>query len=539
MLRREGIARESIDDQVVLDDLVRGVENRLKGVKLTFLLNECCVLEEKRLARATDAGELAYRQRLRDLRRRLSWATEDELKSDLRDLVRLYGEEIHGHFDASTYENATRVLPAGLALLLRKQKLWSGLSRGLRGQLSLSEKVRYSGAVKAFDGLVEQGTCILVPTHLSNLDSPAIGFALHEAGLPPMIYGAGINLFTNWLLSWFMDHLGAYRIDRAKQHQLYKEVLKEYATYALERRWHSLFFPGGTRSRSGGIERRLKKGLLATGLEAYQRGLASGREKNRVFFIPATINYNLVLEAETLIEDYLQDAGKSRYIISDDEFSRPDRVLQFVRNMLALDNPIEVVFGAPLDPFGNRVDRNGDSLDPGGRPFDPAGYVMTGGQLVVDPQRDRQYTSVLAEKITAAYARDTILYETHVLAAALHRLLEARHPGTDLFERLLLPLDARRFDQREVDGELRVMLAELRSLSARGEVLLRGQLPQGRPEDICRAAVTQFGRYHKVKAVSEDGTSLVLEDPRLALFYAKRLDPYALSAPTLGIGDSL
>jgi glycerol-3-phosphate O-acyltransferase len=159
--------------------------------------------------------------------------------------------------------------------------------------------------------------------------------------------------------------------------------------------------------------------------------------------------------------------------------------------------------------------------------------------LVVDPQRDRQYTSVLAEKITAAYARDTILYETHVLAAALHRLLEARHPGTDLFERLLLPLDARRFDQREVDGELRVMLAELRSLSARGEVLLRGQLPQGRPEDICRAAVTQFGRYHKVKAVSEDGTSLVLEDPRLALFYAKRLDPYALSAPTLGIGDSL
>ncbi len=531
MLRREGIARDPVDDQVVMDDLVSRVEKRLQGAELAFLLNDCCVREEKRLAASSDAADLAYRQRLRELRRRLSWATEDELRVDLRDLVRVYGAEIHGHFDSSTYESATRVLPGGLALLLRKQKLWSGLSRSFTGKLTLSDKVRFSGAIESFDRLVERGTCILVPTHLSNLDSPAIGFALHEAGLPPMIYGAGINLFTNWLLSWFMDHLGAYRIDRAKQHQLYKEVLKEYSTYALERRWHSLFFPGGTRSRSGGVEMRLKKGLLATGLEAYQRGLSEGREKSRVFFIPATVNYNLVLEAETLIEDYLQDAGKSRYIISDDEFSRPDRVLQFVRNMLALDNPVEVVFGTPLDPFGNAVDSNGDSLDPAGRAFDPAGYLMTGGELVRDAQRDRQYTSTLAEAITSAYSSDTILYDTHVLAAALHRRLEARYPDEDLFARLLLPDAARRFDQSEVDSELRVMLSELRALAHRGEVLLRGQLLEGRPEDVCRAAVQQFGRYHKRRAVSEDGTSLLLEDPKLALFYAMRLQTYPLSVP--------
>ena len=538
MLRREGIAREPIDDQGVLDDLVCGVEARLGGAELAFLLNECCVVEERRLNRTSDAGERAYLDRLRQLRRRLSAATESELRGELRDLVRLYGAEIHGHFDPSTYESATRVLPGGLALLLRKQKLWGVLSRSLAGQLCLSDKIRTSGEVATFDRLVELGTCILVPTHLSNLDSPAMGFALHQAGLPPMIYGAGINLFTNWLLSWFMDHLGAYRIDRAKQHKLYKEVLKEYSTYALERRWHSLFFPGGTRSRSGGIETHLKKGLLATGLEAYQRGLAAGRDQNRVFFVPATINYNLVLEAETLIEDFLQDSGKSRYIISDDEFSRPDQVLQFVRNMLALDNPVEVVFGTPLDPFGNEVDSNGDSLGPSGRSFDPAGYLMTGGELVRDPQRDRQYTSTLADAITAAYARDTILYDTHVVAAALHRLLRTRHPGQDLFARLLLPPEARRFDQREVDAELRSLLAELRSLAAAGQLRLGGQVSEGRPEDVCRAAVEQFGCYHKRRAVSVDGTTLLLEAPKLALFYAMRLDAYVLREPRFAPGQA-
>jgi len=163
---------------------------------------------------------------------------------------------------------------------------------------------------------------------------------------------------------------------------------------------------------------------------------------------------------------------------------------------------------------------------------------MTRGELVSDPQRDRQYTSALADAITSSYSRNTILYDTHVLAAALHRRLEARYPDEDVFARILLPDSARRFDQSEVDSELRLMLSELRSLADRGHLLLRGQLREGRPEDVCRSAVQQFGRYHKRRAVSEDGTSLLLEDPKLALFYAMRLKEYPLSAvkPVAGGG---
>src|SRR5207237_3189672 len=124
------------------------------------------------------------------------------------------------------------------------------------------------GQVADLARLARTGTLILTPTHLSNLDSIAIGFALERTGLPPCTYGAGKNLFTNPLLAFFMRNLGAYRVDRRIKHDLYKDTLKAYSSVLLEHGYHSLFFPGGTRSRSGGLESRLKLGLLGTGLEA-------------------------------------------------------------------------------------------------------------------------------------------------------------------------------------------------------------------------------------------------------------------------------
>ena len=74
-------------------------------------------------------------------------------------------------------------------------------------------------------------------------------------------------------------------------------MLKTYSCVLIERGYHSLFFPGGTRSRSGGVERRLKLGLAGTGIEAFVRTAMQGRTQ-RVFFVPATINYLLTLEAD-------------------------------------------------------------------------------------------------------------------------------------------------------------------------------------------------------------------------------------------------
>jgi glycerol-3-phosphate O-acyltransferase len=531
MLRREGIAREPVDDRAIEHELVSRVVARLGNAELDILLNDCCFQEEKRLHKSRDPEQQAYLQRLRDARRRLAWASRGELQEILRGIVEDYAREIHGHFDAQTYETATRVLPRGLALLLKKQRPWELLRRGLPDAAALADRIRSSGEIAHFDRLVERGTCILVPTHLSNLDSPVIGFALHACGLPPMTYGAGKNLFSNWLLSYFMDKLGAYKVDREKKHELYKEVLKEYSTMALEKRWHQLFFPGGTRCRSGKVERKLKKGLMGTALAAYQANLRAGRPLPRLFFVPATLNYHLVLEAETLIDDWLQEAGKSRYIITDDEFSRPDKVLQFTKNMMTLDNPIEIVFGKPLDPFGNPVNEEGDSLDPGGRPFDPRGYVERDGRLVEDEQRDHEYTERLAERIGESFLRDTVIFDTHVLAAVMQRRLQAHHPGLDLYRRLLLGLDARRFTTEEVDAETAHLLAALRKLADAGKIRL-GRIPaQGKPSELRVSAARHFARYHSRRAVWGREGALVMEDARLCLYYANRLAEHPLPPP--------
>lgn len=528
-VRREGIARGPIDDGAVIDELVERVTRQLSGENLSVWVNEACFAEQRRLG--ASGGDAEYLRLLRSARRTLVRGHQDELERAVEGLVRYYATEIHGHFDVDLYARATRVLPKGLEILLRSQSPWQLFKRRRLGA-SLVDRVRCSGHVETFDALVERGTVVLVPTHSSNFDSPAIGFALHSAGLPPVIYGAGINLFTNWLLSYFMDHLGAYKVDRLKKHRLYKVCLKEYSTLAIRRRWHSLFFPGGTRSRSGKIEVGLKKGLMGTGLEAFKDNLREGRELPRVFFVPATINYQLVLEGETLIDDALKEAGKSRYIITDDEFSRPDKVLHYVWNMLELDNPIEVVLGAPLDPFGNPVNADGDSLDPSGRAYDPAGYVQRGGVVVEDVQRDRAYTGRLAKAISRSYFEHTVLFATNIVAAAAHRLVHAEHAELDLFERLLLSDEERLVPLDALDLEVERLLTRLRQTAVRGGVRLDDGLESKLPSDVRREALDVFGRYHRRPPLRPEGSAILVDDARLTLYYANRLEGYEL--PPIG-----
>ena len=136
--------------------------------------------------------------------------------------------------------------------------------------------------------------------------------------------------------------------------------------------------------------------------------------------MPATINYLITLEAETLIDDFLSEAGKGRYIIEDDESTRIGRVVAFMRKLLGMRGRVVIRFGEPLDPFGNAVDDEGDSHDRRGRVVDPASYVKDaqrqGGRSIA--ARDAQYTRELGEEICRAYARDTVVMSTHVVAAA-------------------------------------------------------------------------------------------------------------------------
>ena len=510
-------------EQIITDVVGRTVEQyQGDAKKLLYVLNEAGNAEIRRLSAQGDAEADDKLGAWRRLVKRLGKMTEEERVESVRAIARTMADDIAGNFDIRVYGLATRIVPGVLTAVMNPGNLPQQLMAGFS---QLDTLITAEGPIEKLKRLAQIGTLVLVPTHSSNLDSVALGYVLMREGLPPVVYGAGKNLFSNPLISFFMHNLGAYRVDRRVSALLYKEVLKTYSCIMIERGYHSLFFPGGTRSRSGMIERRLKLGLAGTGVEAFSRNQVRGIHRP-VFFVPATLNYTLVLEAETLIEDHLKGAGQARYIIEDDEFSRLDRVLAFVNKLSTLRSALVLRFGDAMDPFCNPVDEWGRSIAPSGQTIDPASYVRRRGQPTIDPARDAGYTRELGEVVARAYQRETVIIWTQLVAHVLYRHLVAATPELDLFSRqrrrgeVAMPRERL---VREV-GEARDRLL---AFEAEGRVRVGPVLRSLAPERIVSDALAAWRDYHTRTVAREVGADIMIEDPNLLLFYQNRVLPWA------------
>lgn len=531
-MKREDQERALIEvTSRVVDGFVRRAnesDGYLEGVLSDTLYHEGLRLERED---PSDPASKAYRRLYGRARRELGSASVSRQKALLTEITRHFAEEVVGNFDERVYRVATRALPHGLSALLKGASLRRVASRELLLRRGLQDHVQVEGEVEHVRSLLDRGTLLVTPTHSSNLDSPVLGYAVYLMGVPPLTYGAGLNLFANPLLSFFMSNLGAYRVDRKKKSALYKAVLKEYSTCALELGYHSLFFPGGTRARSGAVERKLKKGLLGTAVRAYTNNLQSGRSSPDIFVVPCTINYKLVLEAETLIRDHLAEVGKARFIISDDEFSKPRRVLDFMSNLFSLDAKVVVRFGKPLDVFGNPVDRQGRSLDPRGRVVERRSYVSRGGQVVQDDQRDHQYTSELAEVIAGSFGTNNLLMSTNLVGFALNELLDRANPDMDRYRLLRTGGAQDSFPMAELHSEVRRVLDAVKALP-NGPVL-EGVLRGGDVPEIVNDALKHYAIYHTNDAAERRGDRVFHHDRKLLLFYGNRLRGYDLGRALL------
>jgi len=502
-----------------------------------YILNDTCLNEIRRLSEGAAQEEVRSLGEWRRLWRSLGGLARPQLQEELQKLVRGYAEDVAGGFNQPVYRVATTLLPPALGLLLTPERLGQlapHLMHPSRLVALLNQRMQVAGPLERLRALSQRATLVCVPTHLSNLDSPVMGYALQVAGLPPSTYGAGKNLFTNPVLGFFMRNLGAYRVDRRIRHDLYKDVLKTYSQVILERGYHSMFFPGGTRSRSGRVESHLKLGLLGTAMtasiERFRRmaGAAPGPAIRPLYIVPVTINMQLVLEAETLIADHLKETGKARFIIDDDESTQLGRMVQFVRSTVTHAGAVVIRFGDPIDVMGNPVDEAGRSIGPHGGEIDISRYflVRKGGQLVpqVVPQRDAEYMNDTGHAISQRYRRETVLMATHLLASVVWRYIELMLPGLDLYRRLRQPLDL----QLEIPAVLADIERLQAQLRARGHHL--GPYAAGTPQEVLSAALAAFKSYHSEPAVLRTSDNTIAPgDRQLILYYQNRVESLGVS----------
>jgi len=482
---------------------------------LEYVLNDVAYNEIHRLEGSGGKGAERLAE-WRALAGKLGRMSEEDKRERLSGLVHHYVLDVVGNFNPRVYRVANDVLPPMLSLLFTPASSWSLGTLG-----DLGGRIRLEGPIDTLRDLCERGTLVFTPTHSSNMDSIAIGFALKRAGLPPVTYGAGKNLFTNPLISFFMRNLGAYRVDRRLRFRLYKDILKEYSTVLLESGYHSLFFPGGTRCRSNEIDSKLKLGLLGTTVTAYLNNVASGAPFRRMYVVPLTINYRLCLEAETLVDDHLAETGRSRYIIEDDEFSRVGRVAEFLRKTLAHEGAVVLRFGMPFDPMGNPVDEHGESYDRRGRRIDPARFLVgADGQVARDPQRDAEYTRLLGQQLAGAFRRETVFQSTAVAARALFDA-SCRCAGTgDVYRLLRLGGDACAVPVAEVLAGIDAFRARVAGDPALGQVDVRWRDVPAR--ELLDDALRAFSTFHTRPVAVQFGEQVVPTSMKLVYYYRNR-----------------
>jgi glycerol-3-phosphate O-acyltransferase len=529
--------RRQFNEEVTQEAVQRIIESKPSRAALIEELETTLHREKLRLKQnpwAVDPEDDAQfwndvQKSLLDISSDTSGKTNGQERELLSKIINRYTEEIGGNFKTNNYRFARRFVTFGFSRLLNASRV-KGFGSLWSSQYSLQDKLHIAGETDQIRSLAKKGVVVMVPTHFSNLDSVLIGWVIHVLGLPPFIYGAGLNLFNIGIFAYFMNSLGAYKVDRRKKNIVYLETLKSYSSLAIQKGCHSLFFPGGTRSRSGRIEKRLKLGLLNSTMEAqremYQKEEKGSAEARKIFVVPVTINYNFVLEAPSLIKEYLKIKGQERYYTERDRYSTSYKITKFLLKFFTRGSDISVSIGKGMDLLGNYVDSEGNSYDKQGKIINTKDYFKSGGQVTKDSQREQEYTRMLSDAIVKEYHRVNRIFASHLVAFVAFRMFEKRFPNLDIFSLIRLPEDELTIPYqafREVCEKLRNHIIDLHQ---KGKVQLDPKLV-GDIDTVIETGIRNVGMYHSTRTLKKNKQGdITTEDANTLFYYHNRLVGY-------------
>jgi glycerol-3-phosphate O-acyltransferase len=513
-------ALEIVIDQSMLDQKSRC--NAANDVTIDTIIYDTIFQEKKRLASLEKTTQVNEEIAFWKTQEKLFYSKHEDKERILRNIITQFANEIIGGYNQKTYNFIIKILPYFLKFILTNEPFWKLFSK--KGKQKVIDLVQIQGPTDKIKKLSERATLIVTPTHLSNFDSIVLGYATYAINIPPLAYGAGLNLFKNPILSFLMRNLGAYKVDREKKNELYKAVLKNYAAVTLQFGYHNLFYPGGTRSRSGKIEDHLKFGLLGSGLTSYLNGLKNNKAQKLVV-VPCTINYGLCLEAKSLIKGHLQNEVGKKVILPKDNSMKLKNIFGFTAKLFKLNSKITVCFGEPLDLFGNELNDEGESIDQHGRIISIDKYVKINGKIVDSIQRDRTYTSILGQKILASFAKNNMVMETQLVSYAFIKACELTY---NLPALKLLPLEEVSCNKALFESVLEFLKACIISKKEHQELKIDALIENSTNDQLVSSAINQLTSYHGGEILQHNPNNYYSKDLITLYYYHNRLTQYGL-----------
>lgn len=460
-----------------------------------------------------------------EINQALTRSDKDEaLEAILMRIINRYNQEIVGGFVPKVFSLARKFLYLLFRFLFNAfHEKGSGYFWGKNSDLE--KKLTIEGKVDKLRSLFTKGTVVVVPTHFSNLDSLSVGFMLDQiAGLPAFAYGAGLNLYDMELAAYFMNKLGAYRVDRRKKNPVYLECLTGMASFSLYNNLNNIFFPGGTRSRSGCVEDRLKLGLLGSAIEA-QRMRLENNKSEKIIIVPVVVGYNYVLEASSLIEQHLRLIGKEKYQRGSSEGGSSKMGL--LKSIFSKRSEMYLSIGEPMDVMGNKLDAEGNSYDKSGKLIELRDYFKLANDFSEDPQREHIYTKLLGEKIVDSFKRNNIVLASHLVAFLAFEMYVNYRKDLPFFSIIKL-------HPREVKIPIFIFktilvdaISILKAMENAGELKLDESLHDS-PQEIINKGLSLLGTYHNQKVLYLNDNSLRTQSVKLLFYYHNRLDGYEL-----------
>jgi glycerol-3-phosphate O-acyltransferase len=346
--------------------------------------------------------------------------------------------------------------------------------------------------------------------------------------MPAFAYGAGLNLFNNEIVAYFINRMGAYRIDRRKKNPIYLECLTSMASYSLYKGLNNTFFPGGTRSRSGAMEDKLKYGLLSSAIDA-QRMLLENDKNSKIIIVPLVMSYNFVFEAKSLIEQHLSYIGKEKYQRSKD--GKPTSKWEFIKLFFKKESELIFSFGAPMDVLGNLLDENGESIDKDCKPIDIKQYFIMDDVLQENSQRESVYTRILAERVLSSYFKNNVVLASHLVAYVAFNLFLNKNKDLNFFSIIRKNPQDFSLDYAEFKKSIEDILVILKKMDADDNINLSSELYRDVDQAI-EYGLDTLGAYHvsKVLGYRKEKDIIYTEDLKLLYFYANRLLGYELES---------